>query len=181
MPLPIHELLLCPISKEIQRQLSFIASHQDLSAEFAREIECQRSSTIHFDDSDYGRHDPDDSFAHSKTHYPGVVIEISYSQKRKDLARLADDYILGSDGSIRVVIGLDIEYLGKAALATLSVWQPRYFTNDDGEEKLQAEQTVINQVYSSATVTLYVLTITRCFVTKMAYRIQIPKQVYIFD
>ena len=35
---------------------------------------------------------------------------MSYSQRRKDLERLADDYILGSDSDIRVVVGLDIEY-----------------------------------------------------------------------
>jgi hypothetical protein len=33
-----------------------------------------------------------------------VVIEVSYSQKRRDLARLADDCTLGSDDSIRLVI-----------------------------------------------------------------------------
>jgi len=44
------------------------------------------------------------------------VIEVLYLQKRKDLERLADDYILGSDSDIRVVVGLDIEYkTGKKA------------------------------------------------------------------
>lgn len=42
--------------------------------------------------------------------YPGIVIQTSFSQKRKDLPKLAEDYILGSIGNITVVIGLDIEY-----------------------------------------------------------------------
>ncbi len=35
---------------------------------------------------------------------------MSYLQKRKDLERLIDDYILRSDSNIQVVIGLDIKY-----------------------------------------------------------------------
>jgi hypothetical protein len=60
------------------------------------------------------------------------------------LLRLADDYILESNGIIRVVIGLDVEYRGKTA--TLSVWRPRFSINEDGDEELEAEQTVVNQV-----------------------------------
>jgi hypothetical protein len=54
-----------------------------------------------------------------------------------DLARLADDYILGSDGNIRVVIGLDINYRRK--MATLSIWGPRIVSNDNEDEELVAE------------------------------------------
>lgn len=39
-----------------------------------------------------------------------------------DLARLADDSILGSDGNIRVVIGLDINYRGKL-VGCFQVWK----------------------------------------------------------
>jgi hypothetical protein len=46
--------------------------------------------------------------------------------------------------AIFTVIGLDVEYRGKTT--TLSVWRPRFFTNDDGDEELEAEQTVVNQV-----------------------------------
>jgi hypothetical protein len=95
-------------------------------------------------DPEYGRHDPDTSFRYSRTQYPGVVIEVSYSQKRKDLPYLADNYILGSNGNIRVVIRLDVEYRGK--MATLSIWRPRFSINGDGDKELEAEQTVINQV-----------------------------------
>jgi hypothetical protein len=57
--------------------------------------------------------------------YPGIVIETSFSQKRKDLPKLAEDYILGSIGNITVVIGLDIEYW-KAKRATFSMWRPEW-------------------------------------------------------
>jgi hypothetical protein len=45
------------------------------------------------------RHEPDAVFEHLEAQYPGVVIEASFTQKRKDLPRLADSYILGSDGN----------------------------------------------------------------------------------
>ena len=65
-----------------------------------------------------------------------VILEISYTQKRRDLARVAQDYILGSGGNIRVVVGIDIDYKDKSA--TLSIWQPRLQANEAGEEELVA-------------------------------------------
>ena len=53
----------------------------------------------------------------------GVVVEISYMQNRKDLAKLAWDYITYSYGDIKMVIGLDLQYDTKEA--TVAVWRPR--------------------------------------------------------
>ena len=78
-------------------------------ATLAGEIKDLRSTTILAADSDYGRHDPDGSLARGNE-APSVVLEVLYSQKRKGFTRLVDDYILGSDGGIRAVIALDIDY-----------------------------------------------------------------------
>jgi hypothetical protein len=144
MPTTIHEIVSRCVAGEIKRLLNSIVERNKASGEFAQNIVDTGSSSLTFPDSDYGPHDPDGSFRHLKAQYPGVIIEVSYSQKRKDLPRLADDYILGSDGNIRAVIGLDVEYRGKEA--TLSIWRPRFYINRDGDEELEAEQTVINQV-----------------------------------
>src|SRR5436305_15168289 len=98
MPTAIHEIVICRVTREIIHQLNSIAECNDASAEFARDIENSGSTRLTFPGSDYGPHDPDASFRHLRARYPGVIIEVSYSQKRKDLPRLADDYILGSDG-----------------------------------------------------------------------------------
>ncbi|KAI9766489.1 MAG: hypothetical protein M1839_004893 [Geoglossum umbratile] len=58
-----------------------------------------------------------------------VMMDASFSQKRKDLPRLAKGYILGSMGNIAVVIGLDIEYR-KTKRATFSIWQPEWGVED---------------------------------------------------
>ena len=67
---------------------------------------------------------PDASFGHLSEKYPGVVIEVSSSEKRKNLSRLASEYILGSRAAVRVVVGLDIESKGNKK-ATISVWKPQ--------------------------------------------------------
>jgi hypothetical protein len=166
MPSVIHEAVIRSVVEGIQRQLGSIAGRKDASAKFAQNIKDCGSPRLTFPDSDYGPHDPDTAFRHLRAKYPGVIIEVSYSWKRKDLPRLADDYILGSDGNIHAVIGLDVEYRGK--MATLSVWRPRFFINDDGDEELEAEQTVVDQVCLLTGSVLNMLTSVRDSVTKMA-------------
>jgi hypothetical protein len=116
MPSSLHETITSSVVEDIGEQLRARASGSGPVAEFTRNIRSSGSASIKFADPDFGRHDPDASFKHLKAQYPGVVIEVSYSQKRRDLQRLADDYILGSDGSIRLVVGIDIGYSSRLKL-----------------------------------------------------------------
>ena len=134
IPSTIHEEFAASVSGHILEQLRLISKRPDSSGEFTRDIQSGRSTTIIFDDSEYGKHDLDDQFRHKKVRYPGIVLKIIYSQKRSALAYLADDYILGSDGNIRVVIGLNIQHSGKEA--TLSVWRLQLVAKED---ELRAE------------------------------------------
>jgi hypothetical protein len=143
MPSAVHEIFIAGVVQDIIEKLKAISSRSDDAGKFARDILHCGSTTITFDDIEYGRHDPDASFSHSEARYPGVVMEVSYSQKKKVLARLAEEYILGSNGDICVVIGLDIEYSGK--MATLSIWRSRVVDTEAGEELL-AELTVAGLV-----------------------------------
>jgi hypothetical protein len=167
MPSGIHEIFLSFVTDEISAQLHLIRFQQGQPADFAREIASLRSITVNFDDPYYGPHDPDSSFGHSRAIYPGVVIEVSYTQRRKDLRRLADDYILGSSGSIRVLVGLDIEYDGRSA--TLSIWRSQLVTTA-GRTVLRAEQTVTDEV-CSAIFAPYMLTMIRYSAIIVAVRI----------
>ncbi|PBP19279.1 hypothetical protein BUE80_DR009502 [Diplocarpon rosae] len=146
-PTLLHQAVTKRIVKEIEVQLKSIQDRfiKDSSAEFANEISSERSSTIKSTDEEYSRHDPDEQFRHQKAQFPGVVIEVSYSQKRKDLGRLADDYILGSDGEVRVVAGVHIG-CRNSKKATLSVWRPKIVTNQAGEKEVVAQLVVANQV-----------------------------------
>lgn len=145
MPKLIHEKLIRFIARDIANQLESIAQGQGTSARFARNIDDIGSTTIEFEEPIYGEHQPDIAFKHVDELYPGVVLEISYSQKRKNLSRLADDYILGSDQDIRLVIGVDIEYKGTKQ-ATVSIWRPQITQNEVGEYELHSIQSIIDQV-----------------------------------
>ncbi|KFY05437.1 hypothetical protein V491_09128 [Pseudogymnoascus sp. VKM F-3775] len=146
MPGSLHESFLYYITKDFLRQLDIIAQSDSPSAVFAGDIENSASAEINFEDPEYGPHQPDASFQHPEAQYPGVILELSYSQKKRDLPRLANEYILGSDADIRVVIGIDVEYKGSKK-ASVSVWRPRIGVNDMGEKELVAVQTVTDQLF----------------------------------
>jgi hypothetical protein len=142
MPSLLHKQLAWKIGAAIQQQLLSIANGTGPAAQFAQNIGPTGSATLTFDDPQYGKHEPDASFKHGDARYPGVVIEISHPQNWKDLGRLVDDYILGSDGNIHAVVVVDVES------AALSIWQPRVQVNRSGERELVAYQTLSNQVCS---------------------------------
>ncbi|KAK4978308.1 hypothetical protein LTR66_008755 [Elasticomyces elasticus] len=149
MPITLHERFTAAAEEDIVGQLKTIGVGLGKAAEFARDIRDVRSSRIFLvsDESRCSRskREPDASFRHIDAEFLGVVVEVLYSQKRKDVARLADDYLLGSDGSTRALIGLDIEYRGSRK-ATVSMWRPQYNMNAEQEE-LRAVHTVQNEVF----------------------------------
>lgn len=62
-----------------------------------------------------------------------MIIEVCYAQKARQINSLADDYILCSDGSVNVVVCLDIEYKASRK-ATLSIWRPQIILTDEVRE-----------------------------------------------
>ncbi|KAI9737250.1 MAG: hypothetical protein M1818_005783 [Claussenomyces sp. TS43310] len=157
MPTPVHDFFTAFVTEKISKQLDVIKQRGDSSTEFAARIAnggCARIFLKENPDRDSQgarvRREPDAQFQHQDAEYPGVVLEISYSQDGKDLEKLAWDYIQYSNGDIKVVIGIDIKY-GNTKEATLSVWRPRY-VHEDGEEIdiLEAEETIISQQFRAA-------------------------------
>jgi hypothetical protein len=151
MPACIHELFISGVEDAIRSQLKVIRSRSGRAASFAQKVRPARSSELDFelDDAPPGtksKHDPDASFWHDDARYPGVIIEVAYSQKRKKLGRLAEDYLLDSDASVQVVVGLDIEYGSKGSRkATLSVWRTHVANTADGDE-LRVVQEIADEV-----------------------------------
>jgi hypothetical protein len=147
MPTPIHERFIDQVEDDIRRQLRKIQNGSGKTAEFAQKVYSARSTEIHYDArSSKSKNEPDASFKHEDAEFPGVIVEVAYSQNKAHLRRLAESYILDSDTNVRVVVGLYIEYgHKKSRKATLSVWRPELVTTDDGLE-LRAVEEVADKV-----------------------------------
>jgi len=139
MPAPVHDIFSTSIANEIHKQLQQIATRHDKDGAFAGQIINGGSSRILLEKTGEGPTDPtvplqrhpDAQFQHKQAAFPGVVLEVSYSQDGKNLERLAWDYILHSNGDIKAVIGLDINHGVKPS--TVSLWRPEY-TRDEGDD-----------------------------------------------
>jgi hypothetical protein len=151
MPTGVHEIFIAGVEDAIYTQLKLIRDGSDGTTLFAQKVRPACSTKIYFpvDDappSTKSKHEPDASFWHDDAQYPGVIIEVAYSQKRKRLGRLAEEYLLDSDASVQVVVGLDIEYGRKGSRkATLSVWRTHVFHTADGDE-LRVVQEIADEV-----------------------------------
>ena len=133
MPSQVHDFFKTFLANEIRDQLKRVAGKGGVAGGFAAKIEDRGSSRIFLEegilDGEYEnpsrpvRREADGQFQHQDVAYPGVVLEVSYSQDGMNLKKLASGYILRSSGDIKAVIGLDIEY-GK--VSTVSLWRPHY-------------------------------------------------------
>ena len=61
------------------------------------------------------------------------MIQTLYSQRQKELTRLADKYISDSNGNIAIILRLDIKYSVKSKKVSLSVWRSRFISNPEKE------------------------------------------------
>jgi hypothetical protein len=154
MPTPVHDIFTTRVAREIERWIESIADRTDLDPQIpalaSSIVNSSTSRIILHGEVDEDRkgpphHDPDAAFTHVRAIYPSVVMETSFSQKRKDLPRLAQDYIFGSLANVSAVIGLDIEYRGTKK-ATVSVWRPEEGIDEDGTPFLQVSQVVNAEV-----------------------------------
>ncbi|KAK1520014.1 hypothetical protein CABS01_16555 [Colletotrichum abscissum] len=137
MPAPVHDVFSTSVANEIYKQLRHVAERNNTDGAFADNIISGGSSRILLEETREGgavyplqRH-PDAQFGHRKAAFPGVVLEVSFSQDGKNLEKLAWDYIQHSNGDIKAVIGLDINHGAKPS--TVSLWRPEY-TRDEGQD-----------------------------------------------
>ncbi|KAB8240717.1 hypothetical protein BDV35DRAFT_108602 [Aspergillus flavus] len=151
MPTAIHDTFCAKLAGEISNQLRQFENSRGSVADFAGQIEHFSTSRINLPvdsegcELEYSTREPAASFGHPEAQYPGVVIEICYSQKRRDVAQLADEYILNTDGSIKAVVCVDIDYK-QSQKATLSVWRPEY-VKVEGKEYFQTTADVDAQTF----------------------------------
>lgn len=129
MPSPLHHLFMAKILTDIQIQLRVIALRASgIAADIAKHIELEFSSNVQLtgnpDSSNHLFSRPDAAFRFKADEYARVVLEVSCLKKRKELSRVAKDYILGSEGNIGTVIGLELNH-NNTNEGRLSIWRPK--------------------------------------------------------
>jgi hypothetical protein len=136
----IHEFINRKIDYSIQKQLAVIEeTSNEPTKRLIQSISSIGSRDIKFFNVD-GHREPDQQYAVEDCYYPGVVIEIAYSQPFEELRCKADDFIVDSYGNIQLVIALEIE--NKKA-CKISAWRPD-FTRSENEDTV-AKKAIIEQ------------------------------------
>ncbi|OTB17508.1 hypothetical protein K445DRAFT_278280 [Daldinia sp. EC12] len=137
MPSPTHSYAVSLFQQEVLTELNnVLTNYTDETKSIAKKIISVQDCRIYLKETgdNYGpiKREPDIQFQYSDTTYPSVIGEVSYSQDGKDLKRLAQDYILYSDGDVKLVIGLDFNY--RAEPSTVSLWRPEFTEIEGGLE-----------------------------------------------
>lgn len=159
MPSPTHDTFVWSIASAIFEEIGKLGRGTEAVRAFASKILSSGSSRILLDlDNDEAeakaevakkvqaqmRRQPDAQFQHKDAALPGVVIEVSYTQDRKRLPKIANEYIHHSDGDIKVAICIDINSGNES---TISVWKPRFTAEEDSDEvTMHIEQVVQSHV-----------------------------------
>ena len=111
MPSPVHDFFSGFLAPYLHRQLESIASRRSETGNFALKVKSGRSSRILLQEGTSDREgfsrplrrQPEAQFQHKDATYLGAAVEISYLQDGRDLRKLAQDYILYSNGDIKLV------------------------------------------------------------------------------
>ena len=127
---PTHEMFTAFVVQEIWSQLKSVTFEDGDITAIVDQILLAASSDVYLYGHEpinkkYPQRSPDAAFVPRGFRYPTLVIETSYSQSKKNLAVLADDYIQGSNGNISTIIGLDLEYRSGSKEASVTSWKPR--------------------------------------------------------
>lgn len=135
MPSRVHEQFTDLVTLEIRRQIEIaIVKFSECSsssplAQFLRNINVAGSSDVVAYDNPGHKRSPDASFHCNGVHFPSLVIETAYSQGAKSLRRVADDWVMMSNGNVKMVIGLEIGYRAKKTMKVTDkvfVWEPKW-------------------------------------------------------
>ena len=151
-PTPLHDIFCARVVSEISAQLGKFQKSDKPFTDFTRRVNHVSTTRIWLpNDTTNGEQtrserNPDASFKHEQAKYPGVIIEVCYTQKSRAAADLAEDYILDTNGNVKAVIAFNIEYRGSKK-ATISIWRPEDVIVD-GVEELQAIAKVKEVVHS---------------------------------
>ncbi|KAF2425540.1 hypothetical protein EJ08DRAFT_736738 [Tothia fuscella] len=146
----LHGTFASKIGRAIKKQLHNLKKDQVEMRSFIEKIRLQKGAMFFEEGGQKFRHEPDMSFRHQNALWPGIVIEVAYSQKRKSLVKLANNYILNSDGGIGVFVGIELIY-AESKEAGISTWRLKLTPGKDGEPAVaEVFQELNNELFRDA-------------------------------
>ncbi|KAF5021479.1 hypothetical protein F66182_6479 [Fusarium sp. NRRL 66182] len=159
MTSPTHDTFVYSLSRSIDQEIQRVGRDNSQVSGFTSQIEGGGSSRIYLGDKEEQdeipnclRRQPDGQFRFEGAEFPGVVIEVSYSQDGKQLSKLAKQYINYSEGNIKAVICVDINYGNTQS--TVSLWKSQFNpdpeSNDPDDYILDYEQAIEAQPFRTA-------------------------------
>ena len=163
MPSFIHETFAGRLSRDITdwfcRIRTEIEPSNDRTIATVAMIDPTKSPNIRFPGRLPGcpeQQAPDESFQHEDCTYPGLLIEVAWSQRPLELLQRAESYIKRSKGGIHTVIGVDLNDIWverqkrrtQNQTAKFSIWRAE-IDNSTGEAEISSSRSVSDQVRSS--------------------------------
>lgn len=114
----LHNYYVHDLSKSINASLRIHRSGKGLNAQLAQAVR-DITFDVRFPEKE-GNFRPDWQWGFMLNPYPGVVLEVGYSQSGIDLQEKAKDYLCESYGEINAVLTVDIEYIAPEPPSTIS-------------------------------------------------------------
>lgn len=130
MPSAFHDEMAAEVNREIQRWLDKISDGTLCSQKETKDVaslikpalstRIQSRNKLFLDD----RLEPDVSYRYKHCVYADLVLEVAWSQKELDLPRRAQRFIEMRQGTIRTVVGLNLNDIYRGGRkATFSIWE----------------------------------------------------------
>lgn len=142
MPTATHEKFIGSIRDEISAQLKLRAKQSDTLGDWLKNIESRESTTVGLSSGNSSHlnqqssRDPDTSFGHEDAAFLGLVIEVAYTQKSRELPKAAEDYILDTNGNVQMVVGFDTKN------AKMYIWRPNLQVTSEGGYELSSTESL---------------------------------------
>lgn len=148
---PLHEHVSRRIFMKLANQIETLSKRdtnsEELNQVLSKPFYMTGSARITSRNKSHGK-SPDESFRYPDCTYPGLVIEVSWLQRPKELPKRAKEFITKSKGDVRTVISIDINdsyakrQMGMPGEAKFSVWRANWVSGN----KVIPKMSVDNQV-----------------------------------
>lgn len=124
MPSGVHSAFVSDVEYKIRNFLEEHASltNESIIAKIARDMKAMGDGEISPPEPKYGGKGPDASFQLRGCDYPGLIIEVAWSQDKSELEEKAKYYLESTEGEVRTVICFNLHNIFNEQKAAEKQW-----------------------------------------------------------